>query len=281
MKVIAETLEVSRSNLYEDKTKHENEKRHYRKAGDAYYLPLIREVVDNRPTYGYRRVMALLNRSLEEKGQPRVNHKRVYRIMKLNGLLLQRYTARPTRTHNGTITTPESNIRWCSDIFEIPCWDRRCIRVAFSLDCCDREVMSYVATTGGINGEMIKDLMAEAIESRFGFVDRVPHRVEWLTDNGAAYTAQETCSFAKGMGLTMCSTPTRSPESNGLAEAFIKTFKRDYVHVNALSDARSVLEKLPKWFEDYNEYHPHKGLKMKSPREYRRATAKLEECPIS
>jgi len=35
MKVIAETLEVSRSNLYEDKTKHENEKRHYRKAGDA------------------------------------------------------------------------------------------------------------------------------------------------------------------------------------------------------------------------------------------------------
>ena len=36
----------------------------------------------------------------------------------------------------------------------------------------------------------------------------------------------------------------------------------------------------PVWFEDYNEYHPHKGLKMKSPREYRRSLAKLERCPV-
>jgi hypothetical protein len=40
------------------------------------------------------------------------------------------------------------------------------------MDCADREIMSYVATTGGITGEMIQDLMAEAIEYRFGIVDR-------------------------------------------------------------------------------------------------------------
>jgi transposase InsO family protein len=37
-----------------------------------------------------------------------------------------------------------------------------------------------------------------------------------------------------------------------------------------LPDARTVMELLPSWFEDYNEYHPHKGLKMKTPREHRR-----------
>ncbi len=53
-----------------------------------------------------------------------------------------------------------------------------------------------------------------------------------------------------------------------MADAFIKTFKRDYVHMNELHDSISVMKKLLLWFEDYNEDHPHKGLKMMSPREY-------------
>jgi putative transposase len=56
-----------------------------------------------------------------------------------------------------------------------------------------------------------------------------------------------------------------SPESNGMAEAFVKTFKRDYVHANPFYNVRFVLEQLPKSFEDYNKQAPHKALKMKSP----------------
>jgi transposase InsO family protein len=55
-----------------------------------------------------------------------------------------------------------------------------------------------------------------------------------------------------------------------MAEAFVKTFKRDYVWSADLSDARRVMEQLPQWFEDYNEVAPHKGLKMLSPRQFRR-----------
>ena len=64
-----------------------------------------------------------------------------------------------------------------------------------------------------------------------------------------------------------------SPESNGMAEAFVKTFKRDYVAFGNLRSAQKVMELLPLWFEDYNEKAPHKGLKMLSPREYRRSLA--------
>lgn len=269
MKAICQTMEVSRSNIVERQRSATQPPKKYRMADDAWLLPMIRALVDERPTYGYRRIHALLNRQLREKGKPVVNHKRVYRVMKQNGLLLTRYKGkRSTRPHDGKVITLKSNLRWCSDVFEIPCWNSEVVRVAFSMDCCDREVMSYVATSGWINAKLVRDLMFQAMEYRFGNADKLPHKIEWLTDNGKYYLANDTLRFAQSINLIPCSTPAYSPESNGMAEAFVKTFKRDYVYVHDRPDARTVLAQLPGWFEDYNEVHPHKGLAMSSPREY-------------
>jgi transposase InsO family protein len=147
--------------------------------------------------------------------------------------------------------------------------------------------MNYVATTGGICSDMIRDPMVETIKARFGLGDRVPGPIQWLSDNGPAYIAHETRNFARMMGLEVCTIPYDSPQSNGMAESFVKTFKRDYVHMNPFHDAETVLKMLPKWLRDYNEFHTHKGLKMKSPREsreyreYRRNQLKLEQCSVN
>ncbi len=116
--------------------------------------------------------------------------------------------------------------------------------------------------------------MLIAVESRFGSY-RALNRVEWLSDNGSCYTALETIAFAHQVGLTPCFTPVRSPESKGMSESFMKTFKRDYVRCNPCPDATTILESLRSWFEDYNESHPHSGLKMLSPREFIRANSSL------
>jgi putative transposase len=74
------------------------------------------------------------------------------------------------------------NTRWCSDGLEIAAENGERVRVAFALDCCDREAMSFVATTAGISGEDVRDLMVAAVEHRFGRVNRLPGTIEWLTD---------------------------------------------------------------------------------------------------
>src|SRR6185436_12591072 len=106
------------------------------------------------------------------------------------------------------------------------------VYVAMALDCCDREVLAYQAQVEHLTGETIRDLMAESIESRFGAgVTTTPTRIEWLTDNGPPYTAAETRAFGAASGFRVVTTPSYSPESNGLAESFIKGFKRDYVYL--------------------------------------------------
>ena len=142
------------------------------------------------------------------------------------------------------------------------------MRVAFALDCCDREAMSFVATTSGITGEDVRDLMVAAVEHRFGPVNRLPVEIEWLTDNGSCYLARETRRFARDVGLVPCTTPLESPQSNGMAEAFVRTLKRDYVRVSPVPDAETVLRQLPSWLAHYNQVHPHRALGYRSPREF-------------
>jgi len=274
VKCVAEVIGVSRSNLINRLAgKQRPRPARYAVADDARLLPLVRQLCTMRAASGYRRITAHLNRELATQGT-RVNPKRVYRLMKTNGLLLARHTGRPNeRSHTGKVITLKPNLRWCSDAFEIRCWNDEVVRVAFSLDCCDREAMRYVATTGGITAEMIQDLLLESMEYRFGNAEHLVHPIEWLSDNGSCYIANDTRAFAKALGFVVCTTAVRSPQSNGMGEAFVKTFKRDYAYLNDLPDAATVMAKLPEWFEEYNRWHPHKGLKMRSPREYRQSLA--------
>jgi len=139
----------------------------------------IKALIAGQPTYGYRRIHALLRRQRREQGGPAVNVKRVYRVMKVHGLLLERHTGGgEERRHDGRIAVDYPDARWCSDGFEIGCDNGERVHVALTLDCCDREAISWVATTGGIDSGDIRDLMIESVERRFGLVNRLPAPIE-------------------------------------------------------------------------------------------------------
>ncbi|MDB5742963.1 MAG: family transposase [Polaromonas sp.] len=88
------------------------------------------------------------------------------------------------------------------------------------------------------------------VEKRFGAVESVPssHVLEFLSDNGSAYVAAQTRQMAKSLGLKPINTPVCSPQSNGMAESFVNTFRRDYLSRMDLSDACAVMRQLPAAF---------------------------------
>lgn len=113
MKTIATTLGISRSNLYEQ-------------TSDATRPPLS----DKRGRPLNSQDAALLRRELAAEGLPPVNHKKVYRLMQMQGFLLERHSGRrPGRTHDGKVVVVASNRRWCSDALEFACWNGEIVRV--------------------------------------------------------------------------------------------------------------------------------------------------------
>jgi putative transposase len=272
MKTIAETLGVARSNLYDRLQGTTHARGRYHRRGDAELLARITRLVTARPTYGYRRITAVLNRELKAEALPPANHKRIYRLMQMHRMLLaRRYTERPDHIHDGKVVVMKSNLRWCSDGFEFTCWDGAVVRGVFIIDAHDREIIAWRAVVNaGISGSDVRDMMLEAVERRFGGY-RASAPVEMLSDNGSPYIAGETRIFAAQLGLKPCFTPVKSPQSNGISEAFVNTLKRDYVRVTPIPNAEIAMQAIASWFEDYNENHPHSGLKMRSPRQVRSA----------
>ncbi|MFP2340122.1 IS3 family transposase [Escherichia coli] len=274
--LVSRCLRVSRAQLHVilRRTDDWMDGRRSRHTDDTDVLLRIHHVIGELPTYGYRRVWALLRRQAELDGMPAINAKRVYRIMRQNALLLERKTAVPPskRAHTGKVAVKESNQRWCSDGFEFRCDNGEKLRVTFALDCCDREALHWAVTTGGFDSETVQDVMLGAVERRFG--NELPASpVEWLTDNGSCYRANETRQFARMLGLEPKNTAVRSPESNGIAESFVKTIKRDYISIMPKPDGLTAAKNLAEAFEHYNEWHPHSALGYRSPREYLRQRA--------
>lgn len=131
----------------------------------------------------------------------------------------------------------------------------------FMKDCCDREIIPWRAwAQRGLPGEPVRDMLAEAVEIRFGQTTIGSTKLEFLGDNGGAYRAHETHALARELGIEPIHTPVCSPQSNGIAESFVNTFKRAYVNLMDRSSAEIVLAQLPDAFTHFNKVHPHSAL---------------------
>jgi putative transposase len=111
MKTLAEVIGVSRANLSERLRERPQPPVGRPPLPDDELVAQIEAVIAELPTYGYRRVHAILKRQALAAGLKPANHKRVYRVMKVHGLLLDRHTGSVERRHDGRIAVDERNWR--------------------------------------------------------------------------------------------------------------------------------------------------------------------------
>jgi putative transposase len=131
---------------------------------NADLVARVRGLMRQHPTYGYRRLWALLR---YREGLV-VNRKAVYRILKCKGWLVhQRLVTPRPRVRGRRSMTPRSNARWAMDVTHIPCGRDGWAHLAAVIDCHDREVVGYELALRGRAKEAERALEAACIR-RFG-----------------------------------------------------------------------------------------------------------------
>jgi putative transposase len=171
------------------------------------------------------------------------------------------------RRHEGRVSVLEPNRRWASDITGIKAWNGEKGRLAVIIDCADRMVLAWRFGPRMVSEEP-QEMVREAVFQRFGNETWKAQNLEFLSDNGPEYACRKLRHVLQGFGMIVCRTPRRSPESNGLAEAFFGSFKRDYVYQGELESREAVARQIPVWIEDYNQIAPHSALGMKAPAKF-------------
>ncbi|RCH25551.1 HTH-like domain protein [Pseudomonas aeruginosa] len=229
MKTVCRTMGLARSHVRDLLGRGEDwtdGRSHRTPSDDAGLLAELRQEIADLPSYGYRRACALVNRQRAARGAPRVNAKRVYRVMAQAALLLPKAPRRrqSARTHEGRVAVSRSDLRWCSDGLEIKCDSGQTVTAAFAKDCCDREVLAWRAWEGkGLPGEPVREMLrasnaigsVEASAGRWspqrGYSLRTRHwHARWLSHTPSH--RKHACEvhlphWRHGLSATYCTTP--------------------------------------------------------------------------
>jgi len=207
--------------------------------------------------YGYRRVTALLRR----EGW-RVNHKKVERIWRQEGLKVPRRQPKRARLwlNDGSCVRfrPQfPNHVWSYDFMAERTHDGRGLKILTVLDeytreCLAIEVERSIASQGVI--ERLADL----------FVKRgTPMHLR--SDNGPEFTARAVREWLQRLGVGTLFIEPGSPWENGYVESFNGKLRDELLSREifyTLAEARVLIER---WRREYNQVRPHSALGYKPP----------------
>lgn len=174
---------------------------------------------------------------------------------------------RPAGSSGGMrrVAVERSNLRWCSDGFEIGCDNGEKVRVA-SLS---TAIVQPLPISPRPKASRAKTCTTSSSPPSKAATDR---SIAWRKRSSGSpktigYIACETRAMARDIGLEPRTTPGTEPAVKRHAEAFVGHEARLHPHLT-LPDARTVMENLPLWIERYNTLHPHKALGYRSPCEF-------------
>jgi putative transposase len=230
----------------------------------------LRELAAERPRYGYQRLWALLRR----EGWS-VNHKRVYRLYREEGLKLRKRRRR-ARAHieRAPLTKPaRADERYSMDFMRDTLADGRVFRTLNIVDDYTRECLAIEVDTSLPGARVVRAL------ERLARAGRQPTHL--VVDNGPEFASKALDQWAAQRGVALRFIDPGKPIQNAFVESFNGKFRDECLSQHwfiSLEEARNVSEG---WRVDYNEQRPHQSLQYKTPVEFARESALYQIAKLS
>ena len=225
----------------------------------------LRSLALARLRFGYRRLAVLL-----VLAGWRVNHKRVYRLYRAEGLIIRR--RRRKRLERGTViavSQPQRmNERWSTDFVSDCIAGGRTIRALTIVDDYTRECLGIEVDTS-LGGMRVRRALEAVIETR-----GKPEVI--VTDNGPEFRGRVLAGWSEERKVRLQFIEPGKPAQNAFIESFNGRLREECLNANwfmSLADAR---RKIGAWREDYNQVRPHSSLGYLPPRRFAEAAAVVQ-----
>ena len=228
-----------------------------RERNEAALRARLRELAAERPRFGYRRLYIFLRREKTEDGtlRWRVNHKRVYRLYREEGLAL------PTR----------ANEVWTMDYTHDELAGGRKFRTLNLMDGYTREALRIEPDTSLPGLRVVRVL--DSLRERRG----TPAAIQ--VDNGTEFTSRVVDQWAHQNQVALHFIERGKPTQNALIESFNGKFRDECLNQNWFVDLRHAREVLEAWRVDYNTVRPHSSLRYLTPEEFAATVAARPASP--
>ncbi len=224
----------------------------------------LADLIQRYPTFGYRRLWAMLRR--DGVGG---NRKAVYRFLKRKGWLIHQRAATPRPRAQGRTSRAEaSDERWAMDVTHIDCGKDGWAHLAVVIDCHDREVIGYEFSLRG-RAQEAERALGQACLGRVGTLRLEGPTPVVRSDNGLIFQSRRFRAACRAYGLTQEFITPYTPEQNGLIERFFRSLKEECVWVPPFRDFVQARQAVAAWIGWYNTGRPHQALGYCPPTEFR------------
>ena len=211
----------------------------------------MREIASTRVRFGFWRIYVLLRR----EGW-KVNHKRIYRLYKAEGLNLR--TKRPRRRKAAAnrmdrIVLTRPNQSWSMDFVSDALFDGRKFRALTVVDNHTRECLA-IEVAQSLTGDDVVRVLANIAKERHQY----PLRAQ--ADNGPEFVSLVLDKWAYENGVTLDFSRPGKPTDNPFIESFNGSLRDECLNTNWFMSLEDAKEKIETWRQDYNHFRPHSSL---------------------
>lgn len=235
---------------------------------DAKLRRRLLELAEQRPRFGYRRLHRMLRRE-----EWVVNHKRVYRLYREEGLAMRRRKRKRFRSEARVpLALPtRANQMWTMDFTRDSLASGRKFRTLNLMDGCTREALCIEVDTS------LPGLRVVQVLERVGQERGLPETIQ--VDNGPEFISRVVDQWAYANGVALHFIDPGKPVQNAFIESFNGKFRDECLSQSwytSLDDAQQIIEA---WRMDYNTVRPHSSLGYQTPAEYADAIAARPASP--